>query len=326
MALAGPTTAWAAGADTIAPELQSFSVSPLTVDTSAASKTITVTARISDADTGTAQNGGNFARFTSPSGQFVDASFYQSTRTSGTAQDGTYQATMTVPRGAEQGDWKVTWMLLTDAVGNQRTISAAQLQAAGFPAAFSNVVPPPIPPSGGEGAPSSAQPTKDTTTSDTTPSNPGIRAAPTTPPAIPPMQKLASFNGAVLLAPAPATVRPTEVGNSAPGINLNSGPISAGTIAATQPIKVAVKYSANLPSATKARSAALKQLTLGSRTMKLKAGQRAALTVKLPRAVRKRLGQVRKLTVKTVVQITNTSGTTTTTVRTTPFAVVSNRG
>jgi hypothetical protein len=60
---------------------------------------ITVSARITDADT--APNAGN-VRFTSPSGQFVDANVYESAYI-GTAQDGTYQPTMTVPKAYDNG-------------------------------------------------------------------------------------------------------------------------------------------------------------------------------------------------------------------------------
>ena len=60
--------------DTTAPELQSFALSPATIDTSTASKAITVTARITDAGVGNAGSGSaSQVSFRSPSGQRVFA-------------------------------------------------------------------------------------------------------------------------------------------------------------------------------------------------------------------------------------------------------------
>src|SRR5205823_2656746 len=49
------------------------------------------------------------------------AGFGSMTRTSGTAQDGTYSRTMTIPQGAAPGSWSATLYPLTDTVGNSGT-------------------------------------------------------------------------------------------------------------------------------------------------------------------------------------------------------------
>jgi hypothetical protein len=110
-------------ADTTPPTLVSLDFTPKTVDVSSAAQVVTVTAHITDDSSGVA-----FAlvSFNSPSGnQNASGTF---TLASGTATDGTYQATVTIANGAEPGTWKLTLVSLSDAAGN-----AANYSSASFP-------------------------------------------------------------------------------------------------------------------------------------------------------------------------------------------------
>jgi serine protease len=139
-----PTTFEQTGAgDTTPPALESFSITPSTVDTSSSSQNITVTAHITDDLAGNAGPGyfssPSQVRFVGPSGkQSVWTMLDGTRRISGTAQDGVYQATMTVPQYAEQGTWTVQGFLLVDQAGNSRNLTAADMQAAGMPTTFTN--------------------------------------------------------------------------------------------------------------------------------------------------------------------------------------------
>ncbi len=124
--------------DTSAPVLQTLSVSPASIDTSAAARVVTVTARITD------DLAGNIAccnpsqvRFESPSGsQFVFAVFGPSQLVAGNSLDGTYSFSMTVPRFSESGTWTIANFSLTDEAHNYESFNSAQAAAAGFTATF----------------------------------------------------------------------------------------------------------------------------------------------------------------------------------------------
>ena len=58
-------------------------------------------------------------------------------RISGTANDGVYRSELTVPQYSAQGTWTVSTSPSTDAVGNRREITVADLANAGFPSSFS---------------------------------------------------------------------------------------------------------------------------------------------------------------------------------------------
>ncbi len=127
-----PTVALAAG-DTTPPTLVSFSFTPTTIDTSASQQTITFTARITDDLAGLSYA---YVEFDSPSGQYVTADFYSSTRVSGTAQDGTYQENVIVPRYSDPGTWTARYTSLRDQVNNARNLTSGDLSAEGFPTSF----------------------------------------------------------------------------------------------------------------------------------------------------------------------------------------------
>jgi len=115
--------------------LTAFAISPTTIDTSTAAQTITITANITDDVTG---NATTFAQFRSPSGQYVSAYFDTTHRISGTAQNGNYTATVTLPQAAEQGTWTLQTLALTDQAGNNRNLNTTQVAALGFPITFAN--------------------------------------------------------------------------------------------------------------------------------------------------------------------------------------------
>src|SRR5436309_436893 len=100
----------AASNDSTAPVVEGLTVSPSSIDTSGGAKTVTVTAHITDDLSGVSQSccNGVSVNFKSPSGQYAYATFYGTQRTSGTAQDGEYSYTMTLPRYSEQGTWTVS--------------------------------------------------------------------------------------------------------------------------------------------------------------------------------------------------------------------------
>ncbi len=129
--------------DASAPQLLSLTVTPDSVDTSESSRTITLTAHITDDFTGNAGPGasGGFRtqmNFISPSGQAVYTMLDGTKRVSGSPQDGWYEATITVPQFAEQGIWKTQGISLYDQVGNRRYLTAADMEAAGLATSFKN--------------------------------------------------------------------------------------------------------------------------------------------------------------------------------------------
>jgi hypothetical protein len=124
--------------DTSPPELVSFDFTPKTVNVSSSPQTITVTARITDDLSGLNSLS---AYFYSPSGnQYVYVRFSDSQRISGTANDGVYQGTMTIPVFSEAGSWEVQDIYLSDRVGNSidywRDEVLAFMAARDFPSQF----------------------------------------------------------------------------------------------------------------------------------------------------------------------------------------------
>jgi len=136
-ALGFPSSFTQSGAgDTEAPNLLALGISPVSVDTSSASRAITVSARVVDDLAGMVDGRLSFeVRFRSPSGnQFVDMPF--SSRTSGSAVDSQYLGTMTVPRFAESGTWTVEYLRISDQLSNSRSYNATSLGNLGFPTSF----------------------------------------------------------------------------------------------------------------------------------------------------------------------------------------------
>ena len=128
--------------DSQAPQAISMTLSKTSIDTAGASATIDVEVRITDNLVGPAGEGYSSSpsqiRFTHSSGQSVDAIFSSEGRTSGTATDGIYRYTMTIPRSAAQGTWTATYFLLVDQIGNMRLLTTQQMNTAGFTTSFVN--------------------------------------------------------------------------------------------------------------------------------------------------------------------------------------------
>jgi hypothetical protein len=104
--------------DSVAPVLVSAS-SPITVDTSGASQTVTVEATVSDDVAGTDSV---FLWILGPGGQDIQNG--GATLISGDAMSGTWSNSFTIPRYAQTGVWRVEAQL-RDSAGNRRTISTA---------------------------------------------------------------------------------------------------------------------------------------------------------------------------------------------------------
>ena len=102
--------------DTTSPAVSNFSFTPTSVDVTAAAQTVTATIRLTDDLSGVSYAS---AIFRSPSGnQSAGVSWSSYDRTAGTALDGTYSGTFTIPRYAEGGDWKLEYLSVNDVVGN----------------------------------------------------------------------------------------------------------------------------------------------------------------------------------------------------------------
>lgn len=120
--------------DGIPPVLAGLTISPSPVNVTAGTQTVTATARITDA------GGSGAAQFaitaTAPHGAFADC--VDATLDSGTTADGTWKCTLTIPVGAEPGDWKLL-VLISDAGFASQTYTTTELGAASLPTSF-NVV------------------------------------------------------------------------------------------------------------------------------------------------------------------------------------------
>jgi hypothetical protein len=117
------------------PQLESLTLTPATAQTSSAPQMIAVTAHIVDAASGVAGTGTLSAlTLDDPTGAVLGtATFGPATLTSGDANDGMYTDTIMLPAGAAAGSYPIASVVLVDAAGNQATLDATALAAAGFP-------------------------------------------------------------------------------------------------------------------------------------------------------------------------------------------------
>ncbi|MEO8092827.1 MAG: calcium-binding protein [bacterium] len=118
--------------DSAAPQLVGFDVSPAQIDTSQSAKDITFTLQATDNLAGLDPAASEVEVFSPAGAPRGQASFVL---VAGTPTDGTYEATVTVPRLAAQGTWAVA-LTLVDTVGNHHAFSTAGLIADGFPGGF----------------------------------------------------------------------------------------------------------------------------------------------------------------------------------------------
>lgn len=115
-----------AASDTTPPQLVAFLFTPNAVDVSASPQSVIVDATITDDLAGFSSG---YVQFNGPNNQFVRSFF---SRTSGTTLNGTYRATVTVPRFVAAGGW-TAFVQLQDSAGNFSNLTASNLQALGLP-------------------------------------------------------------------------------------------------------------------------------------------------------------------------------------------------
>ena len=124
-----------AAVDTDAPVLASLAMTPTTVDTSSGPAVITITARLTD-ERSPSIGGTRAAQPDHPdrSGRAQQATAYvsQAQRISGTATDGVYRSTLTIPGTPAPGPWNASAVLSTSPA-TPATLTTANLAAAGFP-------------------------------------------------------------------------------------------------------------------------------------------------------------------------------------------------
>lgn len=114
------------------PRLVTWSFAPTTVNTSASAQVVTFTIHITDSlsgfDTG-------WIQFHSASRRQSQNTYFRFSRDliSGTAQDGIYTASMTLPRFSETGAWQVNFLTMDDNVGNRAHMSRPFMASLGLP-------------------------------------------------------------------------------------------------------------------------------------------------------------------------------------------------
>jgi len=114
--------------DTQPPTLTSFTFSPMAIDTTTTSASVTVTAQVTD----------NLSGVSGVTVQFLSPSENQEQQcglnlVSGTNLNGTYQCVIVVPAFSEAGTWTVSNVFVVDKTGNLQFYFTSDLQALGFP-------------------------------------------------------------------------------------------------------------------------------------------------------------------------------------------------
>ena len=118
--------------DEDAPELTAFSITPGSIDTSAAAQDVTFDLGVTDSLAGL-DLAKSRVEILSPAGEPRGEDALS--LVSGTVTGGTFRATVTVPRFSPQGAWTVR-VVLTDNVGNEEVWTSQELIAATFPGGF----------------------------------------------------------------------------------------------------------------------------------------------------------------------------------------------
>lgn len=115
--------------DTTPPQISDFSFSPLIIDTTNSSQTVTVTIRATDAETGVREV---VVRFRSLTGnQFLSVFIDSRHRISGNSQDGVYRAEATFLQYSKAGTWNVFEIYATDGI-NYKNFYSSELAELGF--------------------------------------------------------------------------------------------------------------------------------------------------------------------------------------------------
>jgi hypothetical protein len=129
--------------DNQAPQVVALSLSRAAVDASAGPADVVVDARITDVVGLSIGGDVPLTRFvlTGPGGQQRATAYLSRAQlVSGSAADGTYRTTVTIPWHAEPGRWTATFVLY-DSVGNTATMNAAALAGAGLPSGIDQTGP-----------------------------------------------------------------------------------------------------------------------------------------------------------------------------------------
>jgi len=128
--------------DTQAPTLVTIGRDKSTLNIDGGQTIVVVTAQLTDSLSGVSDGLDGTAsqiRFLSPSGQFVDGIF--DSPSTGTSQNGTFNASLTFGPYAEAGTWSVEYLLLADEAGNISYLypdTTSSLQSLSFDVANSN--------------------------------------------------------------------------------------------------------------------------------------------------------------------------------------------
>jgi trimeric autotransporter adhesin len=120
--------------DVTPPVLAGLTFTPSTVDVTGGTKTVAVSAHVTDAGGSGASQIAVVA--TAPHGAFANCA--ANALSSGTASDGIWNCSITIPFGAEPGDWGVL-VLVSDGAQNVSTYTATELAAGGMPTKFAVV-------------------------------------------------------------------------------------------------------------------------------------------------------------------------------------------
>jgi len=109
--------------------LTSITITPNQVNVSSSAAIFSVDLGITDDITGFDWG---YVSFVSPSGKQDVSGSIIPTPISGTARNGVFRATVTIPQAAEAGLWSISALVLQDAAGNSATLFPAVLTARGF--------------------------------------------------------------------------------------------------------------------------------------------------------------------------------------------------
>lgn len=115
----------AAQCDTAGPAVTSFTLNPLSVNTTSAAQNVTCTVGVTDSPAG-ASSMSCTLQWTDGVSLFQSQSCSATAPTSGTPQSGTWQCTIVMPRYSAQGTWEAM-VTLADAVTNVRAYSTFEL-------------------------------------------------------------------------------------------------------------------------------------------------------------------------------------------------------
>jgi hypothetical protein len=116
-------------ADTVAPQVTAFALTPAALDVTQAAGVVTFTVHASDNASGIAVV---WIQVRKPDGTLPGACGALEPAT-GSRTDGTWECRFTVPQSAMQGDWTIDGIEVQDQVLNDRRYTTAELTDAGFP-------------------------------------------------------------------------------------------------------------------------------------------------------------------------------------------------